>query len=136
MTAFVRRPDWEARLAAQFNRYRARSFQWGRTDCCTFAADCVRAMTGQDPMRGFRTQYRSKTAAARALRHIGAGTLLATLQSVFGDPVGALSAQRGDVLWDGQNCGICNGASGLFVSASGLVTKPTASCQAVFKLGW
>lgn len=44
-----------------------RIFQWGTFDCCLFAADAIRIMTGRDPMEGCRG-YDSESTAAHLLR--------------------------------------------------------------------
>lgn len=132
---FQRRPDWEDRMNAVFERYRTRGFGYGTADCCQFSADVVKAMTGRDPMKPFRGRYRSREGAARALREIGKGTLRATLEAILGAPVPPMCARRGDVLWDGENLGVCNGLDGLFVSDSGLVSKRTAGCVCAFRIG-
>lgn len=71
MTDWRRRPDWPERLDAAITRARHRPFAWGQQDCCLFAADCVLAITGQDPAAGFRCRYRSALGAGRLLTRLG-----------------------------------------------------------------
>ena len=40
-------------------------------DCCSFAADCVLAMTGVDKMAGYRGGYKSAVGASRKLAKAG-----------------------------------------------------------------
>jgi hypothetical protein len=37
---------WPSRLDAVIQAAATRPFAWGEHDCCTFAADCVEAVTG------------------------------------------------------------------------------------------
>ncbi len=60
-----RRADWEQRL---FQFIQARSgwaFEWGKHDCCLFAADAVIAMTGVDLAEKYRGKYNSASGAKR-----------------------------------------------------------------------
>ena len=63
----TRLPDWQARLTDYLRVVARRGFAYGRHDCCTFTAGCVAAMTGVDPMRGFRG-YRTLAGAMRNLQ--------------------------------------------------------------------
>ncbi|BBC72926.1 conserved hypothetical protein [Altererythrobacter sp. B11] len=121
-----RLPDWELRLAAYLEPLRLQAFEWGRHDCCTFAAGAVEAMTGIDPMPEFRGHYRTALGSVRALRRYGAGTLVATLDAKF-ERVGAALAHRGDIVMlhnvalDRREglLGICLGASAVAVGVEG-----------------
>ena len=125
----VRLDDWEPRLMAQLDSARGLAFQWGRHDCCTFAAACVLAMTGTDPMPEFRGHYRTARGSVRALRGIGAGKLAATLDAKFAAIAPAL-AHRGDLVMADGSIGIAMGDVAIFVGAEadrqGLVRVPRA----------
>lgn len=103
-----RKPDWEARLAAYLEPLRARAFEWGAHDCCTFTSGAVKAMTGVDPMVEFRGQYRSAASSIRALRTIGAGDLAKTMDSKFPSVLPPL-AHRGDIIMHDGLLGVCLG---------------------------
>jgi hypothetical protein len=93
----MRLPDWEARLNALVARALAERFEWGRFDCCTFAADAVVAVTGRDPMAPLRASYGSMKAACRLLEEFGG--LRGAVTSVLGEPMPQKTfAQRGDVV--------------------------------------
>lgn len=113
-----RHADWEARLAAYLEPLRARPFEWGAHDCCTFAAGAVEAMTGTDPMPEFRGKYSTALGSDRALRRLGAGSLAATLDGKF-EAVPAPLAQRGDIVMTGGLLGICLGPFLLAVGSEG-----------------
>jgi hypothetical protein len=109
-----RKPNWEVALAAYLEPLRLVPFAWGTHDCCTFAGGAVLAMTGLDPMVEFRGRYSTELGAKRALRRIGRGTLVATLDAKF-EPVPASLAQRGDIVMVGGLLAICWGAFAIAV---------------------
>lgn len=113
-----RRPDWDARLAAYLEPLRARPFEWGRHDCCTFAAGAVEAMTGVDPMPEFRGRYSTAIGSARALRRFGAGDLASTLDRKF-EGISASLAQRGDIVMTGGLLAIAWGDFAFAVGSEG-----------------
>lgn len=128
----VRREDWPQRLGKLIHERASEPFEWGRQDCCLFAADCVEAMTGVDlagPLRGYSTAL---GAASRA-RLAGAAS-----DDLFGVHLWAaraglrelrpLQAQRGDVVLidtarrevHGMCLGVCVGAHAAAPGADGL----------------
>ena len=81
----------------------ARSFQWGSHDCCLFASDCVRAITGVDPASRFRGRYKTRLGAIRIMRRHAGGGVVETARKVAADlglaEVPVLRARRGDVVY-------------------------------------
>lgn len=106
--------DWEDRLSAFIDANRSRSFEWGQWDCILMACSAVEAQTGVDPAAEYRGRYTDKEGAMLALRELGKGTLIRTMNDVFPRrPVG--KARRGDlVMFDGA-AGVCMGGQALFV---------------------
>jgi hypothetical protein len=136
---FVRHQDWEERLTLYLDRVAEEPFKWGSHDCALFAANCVKAMTGDDPVEAFRDVYDTAAGAALALREHGAGTLLKTMKSIFGDPISPHFAQRGDVMMlDATTTGICVGRFSYFVGREegrdGLIVVSTAACRYAFRV--
>lgn len=87
---------WPTRLT-QFLAAREKApFAWHGNDCCTFAADAVIAVTGQDVLAAERALYDD---AGSALRLMAAqGGLLAMAHAKLGEPLlYPLRALRGDV---------------------------------------
>lgn len=110
----ARFPDWERRLHDFIAEHSDRPFQWGEWDCALFATACAAAITGHDAGEAFRGTYNSRAGSARALRELGQGTLLKTVNANFKDkPVGM--AQRGDLVWNAGSLGVCMGSTALFV---------------------
>lgn len=118
----MRRPDWEARLSAFIIENRDRPFEWGQWDCILMACAAVYAMTGDDAAAKYRGQYSDAAGAAKALRELGQGTLLKTVDAEFQRrPIGM--ARRGDLVWFSGSVGICAGGAGLFVGEERLADK-------------
>lgn len=89
---------------------RSAPFAWGTNDCCMFAANAVRAMTGADIAEDFRDKYLDQDAAFMLIKAVTGGESVADaiahcatkhgLQerlSVDGQPQ-PLMAQRGDLV--------------------------------------
>jgi hypothetical protein len=88
--------NWQTSLALTITANQDKHFEWGTFDCCLFAADCVKAMTGQDPAQEFRGKYKTRLGAARKLKELGAGDLESTLNDKLGEPVPGYP-QKGDI---------------------------------------
>lgn len=117
-----RLPDWERRLHDFIAANRDRPFQWGEWDCALFATACAAAITGRDEAEAYRGTYHTRAGSARALRQLGRGTLLQTVDASFAPkPVGM--AVRGDLVWCGGSLGVCMGATALFVGEERLAEK-------------
>lgn len=110
----IRREDWPERLAAAIDAARELPFAWGEHDCLMFAANCVQAMTGEDPAVDFRKTYRTARGAAWTVAR--AGGMRVGADARLGERVLVLRAQRGDVVLveldnERQAYGICVGAT-------------------------
>lgn len=108
----ARLPGWPELLAAHLKTVEATPFEWAVHDCCTFAGDAVKAITGTDPMADLRATYTTALQAARVLS--GCGGLAAAVSQRLGQPKPAAMAQRGDVVLfemyeRGPALGICVG---------------------------
>lgn len=118
----MRYPDWENRLNAYLEQVRDRPFQYGEHDCILFGCAVIHAITGEDPAAEYRGRYGDKGGAAKALREIGNGTLLRTVDAQFTrKPVGM--AQRGDLVWFDGSIGVCVGAQAAFVGEQHIADK-------------
>lgn len=108
----LRVDGWEARLRGLIADYRGRRFEWGVTDCGTFALDAWRAMTLDDPP--IVDTWSTITEAATLLHDHGGVEGLAS-RWFASDPVAGLNARRGDVVsFDASRTGL--GERGLGVS--------------------
>lgn len=64
---------WDGALVDFLRRRMEHPFEWGRSDCCLFAADAIAALTGIDPAAAFRGRYQDMRGAAAALRAFSGG---------------------------------------------------------------
>jgi len=61
----VRHPDWQKLLAAYLKVAEQRDFERGECDCCTFALDAIKTMTGVDLLPSLRGAYSTGNGARR-----------------------------------------------------------------------
>jgi hypothetical protein len=127
MTA--RFPDWEDRLSAWLEACAGVPFEYGRHDCCLFAAGAVQAMTGADFGKPFRGKYKTEAGALKALKRRGFDSIEGPFTQALGAPVAVLMAGRGDIVSNGANIGVMWAGAALFVGESGLETVPVAELQ-------
>lgn len=115
----MRLQNWQANLAALCAARRDTKFSWGAHDCCLWAADCVKAVTGVDPAASVRGKYNSPLTAVQILEEHGGVEALAT--AALGQPVAVGFAAVGDIVCievDGRrSLALCNGMT---VLATGL----------------
>ncbi len=127
------------RLEAAIEGARATPFAWGESDCCLFAADCVKAITGIDLAAAYRGQYQSRRGAFSALKRIGNGGVEAAARAALSDPLSSpYLAKRGDVVLmtqkEGPALGICVGERCAYKGPSGVVFHPLSSVQAAWRV--
>ena len=115
--------DWQIRFEAFIAQRRAVPFVWGANDCALFAADCVCAITGQDPAPPGLRAHRTEKQALRALERHGGLHSIAT--AALGQPVAASQAGVGDIVLvkvaKRDALAVCNGQTAFGPSAHGLV---------------
>lgn len=131
----IRKSTWEAGLNAYLATKRSEPFVWGANDCALFIAGAVEAMTGVDPARAYRGQYKTAAGSAKALKRIGAGTLETTLDATF-EPVSTGFIRRGDLVWNGDSVGVCIGAEAVFVGEEGSVAGLVRIPRREWAKGW
>lgn len=131
----MRLPDWQLRLAAFYKERASMPFEWGRNDCCMFAADAVAAMTGWD----FAAEVEGYTTALQAERVLKArGGLRAVASDALGDPIPPLMATVGDVVLmenEGRELlAICNGTNAIGPGAEGVAVLDMAAALAAWRV--
>lgn len=130
----MRFENWPEMLQEQIKHAKLKSFEWGKFDCCLFAADTVYAMTGVDPVAEFRGRYSTRIGAAKLIK--AAGGFEAMITAVLGPPKSILKVSRGDVVLGevsslehlGPVLGVCEGGVSWFVGEEGLIAIPTKCC--------
>jgi hypothetical protein len=134
MTIYPRLSDWEARLHDYLTSMANAKHVYGVSDCALFSSGAVMAMTEYDPAAEFRGKYKTELGAARALRNIGEGDLESTFDAKLPE-IEAAFAQRGDLIWDGENVGICFGAFAFFIGQDGIERVPRTSFVKAWRVG-
>lgn len=103
--------DWEVRLYDYIQTVRDKPFKWGAMDCSTFAADCVVAIYGFDPMVKIRWKYKTRRGADGIIKRVCGGSL-ANFMDDCASRIHVNMARRGDVgiynnalcVFDGERC--------------------------------
>ena len=134
MGVLVRFSDWPARLENFIEIAKRREFKWGSSDCCLFAADAVREITGEDYAAEFRHLYDTEDAAYALLESYGYGSLRDVITAKLHWPLNIEHASRGDVVvatFRGrETAGICLGIYSAFLKETGgCLMIPTAKCD-------
>jgi hypothetical protein len=91
-----RLPDWRVRLHETVESSRRVEFRWGVTDCAIWAADVVRALTGEDIAAAFRSAYTDAKGARRALKKAGFSDL-ADMAASYLEEIPIMLARDGDL---------------------------------------
>lgn len=86
--------DRGARFAAVISAARTKPFVWGEFDCATFAADCVRAISGKDILGGL--SWSTEQGAAKIVAR--AGGMRAIMSERMGQELPPSHATTGDVV--------------------------------------
>lgn len=125
----MRYPDWPAKLRDFIESRRDMPYAIGSNDCCLFVADCIQAITGNDPAESLRGYTTAEAAQALIDDH---GGMKALVTEFLGKPNGPLCAGRGDVVSvdtpEGLAVGICLGVKAAFVTDKGLRFRPMSDC--------
>ena len=63
------RPEnWAEALGVYLDSHRDMPFDWGKQDCCLFAADWVEICLGIDPAESWRGEYQTEAGALKILK--------------------------------------------------------------------
>lgn len=122
-------PDWADKLTALFERRQGIPFAWGGNDCVSFACDAVEAITGRDPLGGYRGRYASEAEALEHLAGLDSG-FIGQMKALF-RPLPHVALRR---LWRGDvalirqgktvSVGVFNGGQFWAPSDSGITPVP------------
>lgn len=134
--------NWPRVLAEFLTARESAPFAWGENDCCLFACDGIRALTGLDPAaKVFRGRYRDAAGATRLLRkHGGVEAITERLcaEHGFAELRDVRLAQRGDVLIhdnDGRAVlALCDGRHAISPGATGSVRVPVSVCRRAWRI--
>lgn len=123
----MRHHDWQSRLDACMRGHLLMPFRWGVNDCATFAAECVKSVTGQDHIEDVRGKWSDERAALRLLRDRDG--IAEWAASCLGPEVNPMLAQPGDI-----GVTIQNGREALCVCAGQHWHGPASEGLATFSV--
>ena len=134
----IKKFNWRTDLTAHINMLRYEPYEWGKHDCCMWAASCVTVMTGTNLVP--KVSYKDELGAARALKKLGVSSVLGLCEKHFGEPQHIATAKAGDlvVLDTGKqgpfkySVGICNGMFSFFAGEEGLEMVKTLDLEGCF----
>jgi hypothetical protein len=131
--------DWELRLFKYTSSVLNRPHKWGEHDCATFAADCVLAETGVDPMADLRGEYGGPLTARRLLNDEGVNTMSELIAKRLPE-IEVPFARRGDVVICLDESGdefaaVCQGVTAVGPGELGLIHVPMKNAIRAFRVG-
>lgn len=131
--------DWRARLNETIEASRRTPFAWGQSDCAIFAADAIRAITGDDIAAGYRGAYSDAAGAVLTLQEAGFIDL-AEMAAAHLPEIEPIMAQAGDIVAlqspeTGWTLGVVIGERVIGRDVNGLVTIDRAAAERAFRVG-
>ena len=134
----MRLENWDQRLVQAIAAHQAEPFSWRGSNCGTLFADCVEAVTGEDPLADVRG-WRSERGALQRLAATGFDSVAACVAARF-EPIPLAEARRGDAGYTaeaevlGFPAIIC-GAFAMSRDANDWVIVPRARLVRCFRVG-
>lgn len=125
-------------LLEEYQRQRSTLFAWGGADCLSFAADCAKLITGNDPAVDLRGKYDSEIGAKRIMVDRGWQTLGDVAASMFPE-IPVATARSGDWAFvvndDGtETLGVVDGALVLARTQAGAGFQPLTKASRAFRV--
>ncbi|AET73304.1 hypothetical protein EMVG_00018 [Emiliania huxleyi virus PS401] len=137
MTGLVRKKTWRPDLAEYVAAAARQPFRPGRHDCALFAAGAVKAMTGADFARGYRSTYRSLAKGRQVLQEKGFADHVA-LAAHHLPEIAPIMAQEGDiavVAGDADSAlGVVQGPMIYVLRPGGLGLEPLTAAVRAFRV--
>jgi hypothetical protein len=136
----VRRNDWPEVLTKFLAENRLRPFRWGSWDCCLFACNGIREITGVDVAAKYRGRYQTMLGAFRLIGG-SVRNVAVEVASLHGFAKHNLveDARPGDVVLATlamETLGIVSLArTGIFVTTMGLASFPLSLTTEAWKIG-
>lgn len=135
----MRVKGWEQRLWKVTNGLLGVAFEWGTNDCCLFAADCIEAVTGDNPGAEFRGTYSSAKEAQRVLAKLDCRDV-GDLASRYLPEIKVSLAQRGDIVMmpntDGENyLAVVVSHTAVGPTARGMLHSPKKNATRAWRVG-
>ena len=126
---------WRTRFDALVRERMNTPFAWGRHDCCLWAADAVRVVSGVDPAPDVRETYQTAVQAAQTLRRMGG---LAAVAARAGAPIAPLYAGTADIglvsVEGRESLAVCAGPVWLVPGNTGLAAVALAAASQAWRV--
>jgi hypothetical protein len=108
--ALIRTKHWATReFNAHLMAHAHHAFEWGKNDCCLYAANAIQCFTGVDIAADFRGLYSNQISAMAAIKAVTGGSTVADAAAWCAAKHGLVEyahprqAQRGDLVVMRQN---------------------------------
>lgn len=125
--------DWQTRLTEYVLEWQRNPQPWTDVICTRFAADGVKAMTGKDPLTGYR-RYRTRDALTVALKKAGYSDPLTFLSDQL-EEIAPGVASPGDLAWlSNEAFGIFQGQYIYTVTPGGVTLVDAGEARKAFKV--
>jgi hypothetical protein len=123
----MKRHDWVDKLFFTIDELEKEPFEWGKIDCCMFAARIVDAMCDTSYAADLAKEYDDEKSALAYIKSFG--SIKEAVSSWLGEPSDkTIYTQRGDVVLfenDGrETLGICVGSTIVSTGEFGIVHVP------------
>lgn len=133
----MRYEDWPKRLNRIISECQEKKFQWGKHDCCLFAANVILELTGIDYAAELRGSYHSAKNAQRVLK--GLSGVRGIAGSALGEEISPKLAQRGDIVLvesegQGETLAVCVGNYCVAPGLEKLERKAMSSALAAWRV--
>lgn len=121
-----RKQNWHNALNDCIKEYRNKTFSYGKSDCCLFSADVIKAITNVDVMADIRGKYTTEIEAQKKIKIAGGlEQLLVNIAKKYElSNIEINKAKRGDLIFfdyeDEQFVGICIGEKIISMSKIGV----------------
>lgn len=134
-----KKEDWEMRFHDFIFENKDKPFAWGKWDCCIFANDCIKAMTGNNLIPK-ELKWKDEVTAIQSIKEYG-GTLLKSIEKACKEKkiksIDKNYIGKGDLVVfkeETQLAGICDGFHVLGPSDDGISLKKDVNVLKVWRI--
>ena len=134
-----KKEDWEIHFHNFLHENKDRSFAWGKWDCCIFANDCIKAMTGEDLIPK-ELKWKDEKSAMQSIKVYG-GTLLKSIDKACKakklKSIDLNYVTKGDLVVfkeETQLAGICDGFAILGPTDDGISVKKDVDLKKAWRI--
>lgn len=137
----MRCQDWPEKLDKFIKDNIHKPFVYAENDCCIFAAEAIRIMTGKDIMEDIRGKYDGKESGYKFIKRFAedlVGTVRKVMEKHNFKEIPPLTAQRGDVvIYEtnfGDTVGICLGEKIVTPGNDGIISNSVLEGRTAWRI--